>query len=294
MTIQTFRTDLRTIVRDSGVLSQGSEQHLMIEVSLMTEPSVNSLAERLCLDKSTTSRLVSALEGRGLLSIHEDSGDRRRRIVRLTSEGQRYLEEINGAADQLVGGALSLLPADNVATVVEGMALYARALRKFRLREGLIVREITVDDNVSVAKIIRTSLTAFGYNREGFAFADAELDQMYQAYQGKGARYYVAELKGHVIGGAGIAPLEGGSTEVAELRKMYLSDATRGLGIGNDLMEKCLCFAREQGYQTVYLETTEEMTAAHRLYEKHGFVRVLHRMGYTGHNACGIYYTKQL
>jgi GNAT superfamily N-acetyltransferase len=60
---------------------------------------------------------------------------------------------------------------------------------------------------------------------------------------------------------------------VFELRKMYLSPAARGRGVGTQLLEACLQHCRARGARQVVLDTTEKMTAAIAFYERHGFQR---------------------
>jgi putative acetyltransferase len=77
-----------------------------------------------------------------------------------------------------------------------------------------------------------------------------------------------------VQGGAGIAPLDGGESDVCELRKMYFLPALRGLGAGAAAIARCLNAARELGFRRCYLETLTGMDAAQRLYLANGFRRI--------------------
>jgi GNAT superfamily N-acetyltransferase len=58
-----------------------------------------------------------------------------------------------------------------------------------------------------------------------------------------------------------------------ELRKMYLSPAARGRGVGVRLLDEAVAFARAEGGQRMVLDTVEAMTRAIAFYEAHGFVR---------------------
>ena len=51
----------------------------------------------------------------------------------------------------------------------------------------------------------------------------------------------------------------------------------------------CLAFAKKC-YNSVYLETLDNMERAHRFYEKHGFKKTDKRLGNTGHHNCGVLY----
>lgn len=59
--------------------------------------------------------------------------------------------------------------------------------------------------------------------------------------------------------------------QMAKLRLFYLEPEARGLGLGRQLLEACIDFARAAGYQRLQLWTHEIHTAACALYQKAGF-----------------------
>jgi putative acetyltransferase len=156
------------------------------------------------------------------------------------------------------------------------------------------VRPIQIPDNPFIAAIIRQVLTEYGANREGFAFADAELDELTQAFAGSQSAYWIATMDNKVVGGAGFGPLQGGDPSICELKKMYLLPEARGCGFGKGLMDVILKNAKEAGYRRIYLETTANMTQARALYEKYGFQRLAGPLGATGHFGCEIQYMRSL
>ena len=97
---------------------------------------------------------------------------------------------------------------------------------------------------------------------------------------------------GQIVGGTGIGPLPG-VDGVCELQKMYCLPSARGAGLGRRLMEQALSFARER-YRRCYLETLENMTGAHALYERSGFHRIDRPLTDTGHFCCDVIYIKDL
>lgn len=159
----------------------------------------------------------------------------------------------------------------------------------------LKLRPIQPKDDAAVAGVIRTVMPEFGASGPGFAIHDPEVNGMSAAYARPGRAYFVVEdASGRVLGGAGIAPLDGGEPGVCELRKMYFLREARGRGVGEKLLRHCLEFARAAGYQLCYLETLKGMDQAQKLYRKVGFEPLCGPMGSTGHFGCDHWYALKL
>ena len=156
------------------------------------------------------------------------------------------------------------------------------------------IRPIQARDDAAIAAIIRTVMPEFGATGCGFAINDPEVDWMHRAYSRPRCAYFVVEREGRVVGGGGVAPLDGGDEDVCELRKMYFLPEARGIGAGAAMMDRCLAAAREIGFRRCYLETLTGMDAAMRLYERSGFRRTDARMGATGHGGCNPFDLREL
>lgn len=63
-------------------------------------------------------------------------------------------------------------------------------------------------------------------------------------------------------------------TNASEMKRLYVRDAHRGLGLGRLLVEHTLMHARQAGYDHVLLDTLDDMEAARALYQDMGFVEV--------------------
>ena len=159
---------------------------------------------------------------------------------------------------------------------------------------NLIIREIEPADNTSLAIIVRDALAEFGANKPGTVYYDETTDHLYELFQEEKSVYYVATIDGKIAGGAGIFPSAGLSTDTCELVKMYLQPATRGMGLGKHLIEKCLAFAENNGYKHVYIETMPELKKAMGIYEKFGFRYLNGPKGATGHFGCEIWMLKDI
>ena len=151
------------------------------------------------------------------------------------------------------------------------------------------IRTVQKKDNKAIEAVIRSCLIEFGADHEGTAWADPDLGRFSEIYHAEGSCYFVAEAEdGRLVGGAGIGKLEG-TEEICELQKMYCLPEARGTGLANSLIEKALAYAAKY-YRQCYLETLENMTAAQKFYEKHGFRRTCEPVGNTAHFCCDVRY----
>jgi len=79
----------------------------------------------------------------------------------------------------------------------------------------------------------------------------------------------------HLAGCCALRPLDTADyPNAAEMKRLYVRPAFRGLGLGRRLAESILDAARGAGYGCVLLDTLDDMEAARTLYEELGFVEV--------------------
>lgn len=154
------------------------------------------------------------------------------------------------------------------------------------LMPGVKLRTIQKDDNIQMAQIIRDTLTEFKANKPGTVYYDKTTDELFELFQQPKSIYYVALIDDDIVGGGGIYPSEGLPEGTCELVKMYLLPEARGIGLGKRIIEECLEFARENGYQQVYIESMPELENALKVYEKFGFKYLSAPLGNTGHHGC--------
>lgn len=151
----------------------------------------------------------------------------------------------------------------------------------------ITIRKIQPEDNAALATIIRKTLEEFGANHPGTVYYDATTDALYELFSAaQGSVYFVAEHGGKIVGGGGIYPSAGLPADTCELVKMYLLPEARGIGLGRKIIEECISFAKESGYQNIYIETMPELNQAMKTYEKFGFRYLDGPLGNTGHFGC--------
>ncbi len=296
-----LRAASREVVRELGFLVPRfsaadvthAQCHALLEVHQSGRLLAAELAERLRIDKSTASRTVADLVKKRLLRVAADS-DQRRRPLELTAAGLKRVERIDQLASGQVDESLRTLTEAERSTVLSGMRLYAKALARGRRRREFTIRPIEKQDDPQMARVIRQVMTEHGASGAGFAIHDPEVDEMSVVYSRPRSAYFVVEHRGRVVGGGGIAPLSGGAKDTCELRKMYFLPQARALGLGAEMLARCLDAARGRRFKTCYLETLKSMGAARRLYESFGFHALARPSGATGHFGCDAWYSRVL
>jgi putative acetyltransferase len=158
----------------------------------------------------------------------------------------------------------------------------------------ILIREIQKQDNLSLAAVIREVLLELEVPKVGTAYADPQLDCMFETYSKPRSVYFVVEKDGKILGGAGVSQLENEVASICELQKMYFLPEARGLGLGTQMIQKCMQSAWDFGFEKCYLETMPNMHAAQKLYKSVGFDYICAPLGNTGHVSCPVWMIKEL
>ena len=108
--------------RHEGLDLNLGQARMLYTVAVLEAPAVSELAEALQLDLPYTSRLLGVLEDAKLLRRTTSRGDRRRRIVRLTTRGQRLVAEMIRRSNARMLGLVEHLDDPEIVELLECMA----------------------------------------------------------------------------------------------------------------------------------------------------------------------------
>jgi putative acetyltransferase len=101
---------------------------------------------------------------------------------------------------------------------------------------------------------------------------EEELANLPGKYAKPDGRLFLASVDERTAGCIALRKLE---EEICEMKRLYVRDEFRGLGLGKTLIEKLIAEARRAGYKKMRLDTLpDKMAKAVKLYESHGFRQI--------------------
>ena len=241
------------------------ESRLLYEIG-PTGADLRTLRERLGLDSGYVSRLIEGLRREGLVAVARGTRDGRVRTARWTAAGRREVRLMDRRADQVAAGLLSSLPEKQRGRLVEAMSDVHRLLRLAGLR---------------IARVSPASPAARACVANYFAELDRRFERGFdpaaslpaddrELIPPRGA-FLVASIDGEPVACGAVKLI---SSEVGSLKRMWVADGVRGLGIGRRMLEALEQEARGLGVTTLRLETNRSLQEAIRLYRSAGYSEV--------------------
>jgi DNA-binding MarR family transcriptional regulator/ribosomal protein S18 acetylase RimI-like enzyme len=230
------------------------------------ERDVRSLRAQLGLDSGYLSRILRSLEAAGMIVAGQSNADRRVRTVRLTRRGVAERTVLNRRSDELAASVLTSLTPSQRSRLVSSMADVER------LMTAGMVRITVVDPGEpearhclgSYVKELNTRFTTGFDPARSVSAAEQELRPPLGLFA-------LATLHGNPVG---CGALKFHDSSPAELKRMWVDPAARGLGVGRRLLEELERHAVAGGVAALRLETNETLVEAIALYRSAGYVEV--------------------
>jgi GNAT superfamily N-acetyltransferase len=99
---------------------------------------------------------------------------------------------------------------------------------------------------------------------------DRELETLQTRYGPPSGKAFLARRDGEVVG---CGAYRRRSDEFCEMKRLFVPDRFRGLGLGRKLSAALIAAAKEEGFKVMRLDTVAQMSEAVALYEAIGFRR---------------------
>jgi DNA-binding MarR family transcriptional regulator/GNAT superfamily N-acetyltransferase len=227
---------------------------------------VRALRARLGLDSGHASRILRALEADGMVTVVQGERDRRVRTARLTAAGRAEWAVIDRDSDELAESLLQPLAAAQRERLVAAMRDVERLLT------AAMIEIVAVDPEHPDARQCLRAYFGELERRSGIPFdpltgSTAEPHEL----RPPAGEIVVAYLRAEPVGCGALKHYEGA---MSDIKRMWVADAARGLGLGRRLLEELEARAARAGSRTARLETNRALVEAIALYRSAGYREV--------------------
>lgn len=232
-------------------------------------PSARELGEVLRMDAGYLSRLVSGLEGDGLLQRNPAPDNAKRLLLALTERGREVFAKLNATSAGEVAELLAPLSPAGRGQLTGAMACIRRLLGDVPDARAFILRGPEPGDLGQVVHR-QAALYAreYGWDWTFEGLISEIAGQFVRNFDPASERCWIAEMEGEIVGSVFVVRED---EHTAKLRMLYVDPVARGKGLGRTLVDECLRFARAKGYRRMVLWTNDILVSARRIYEAAGF-----------------------
>ena len=227
---------------------------------------VRALRARLGLDSGHASRLLRSLESDGMVEVAPRASDKRVRTARLTPAGLAERATLDERSDALAASLLSVLPDAQRERLVGAMREVELLLTAARV-ELRAVDPAHPDARqcfrAYFAELDRRS--EHGFDPERMSLVDPD------ELRPPAGLLLIAYLGAEAIGCGAVRHHDGAPTEI---KRMWVAETARGLGVGRRLLAALEAQALAAGAPAAQLETNKALVEAIALYRSAGYVEV--------------------
>ena len=251
-----------------------AEARVLYELAHDERPTATDIRKEIGLDAGYMSRILREFERRKLVTRERSKTDEREKFLSLTAKGRRAFAPLDERSNRDVAAMLEELSPAARKELVDSAQTVRRLLGdKPEPKVPYILRQHQPGDlGWIVHRQAMLYVEEYGWDGTYEGLAAEIVAQFIKNYDPKRERCWIAEKDGEKVGGVLVAKA---SEEVAKLRLLHVESEARGLGIGKRLVEECVRFSRQVGYQKITLWTQSILHSAKHIYKQVGF-RVAH------------------
>jgi DNA-binding MarR family transcriptional regulator/GNAT superfamily N-acetyltransferase len=225
------------------------------------------LRSRLGVDSGQMSRMLRALEADGLVTVTPSEADGRVRVARLTEHGLAERAVLDERSDELAASILEQLDPTRRAELVGAMRTVERLIAT-----SLVELRQVDPETPNAQRCLRAYVAELNRRapERGFGTSRGATAAPHEVRPPRGA-FVVAYLRGEAIGCGAVKHHPGA---VTELKRMWVAESARGMGLGRRLLEHLEGLAREHGAREARMETSDVLPEAIALYRSAGYAEV--------------------
>jgi DNA-binding MarR family transcriptional regulator/GNAT superfamily N-acetyltransferase len=278
-----------------GVLDEGlvgtdyslSEARVLYELEQQGVTEVTELRRRLDLDAGYASRLLSRLEGRGVLTRERSEADARRQLVRLTEAGRAAQHSLEQRTITQISELLGRFTDEDQHRLLSSMQAISTLVGGQARDRTIVLRPPRPGDFGWVVQRHGVLYAQeYGWDATFEALVARIVADYVENHDPAREAVWIAEFDGERAGC--VFCVRGSDERTAKLRLLIVEPTARGYGLGKRLVAECVAFAEAHGYQAMELWTNSVLTAARSIYVKAGFELVASEPHHSfGHDLVG-------
>lgn len=226
--------------------------------------NVSEIRALLKLDTGLLSRLLRSLEAEDLIETAQNPDDRRGRIARLTAKGRGEFDVYESLSNERAAGILARHK--NARRLLDAMDVVTIALS----REDIVFEEADYASDIAVRCLNAYAAELSQRLNLTFDLKQSGAPDLQQMTFPRGT-FVVARLGDMPVGCVGVKGNGGAS---AEIKRMWITPAARGLGLARRLMTAAEDAARRLGIATLRLDTNSALLEAVSLYRNMGWQEI--------------------
>lgn len=241
------------------------QSRVLFEIGL-DGADLRDLRARLGLDSGYLTRLIQALAAEGLIDVEPAADDERVRHVRLTASGLAEFSEIERRSDAGAAAILQPLSDTQRARLVTAM----QEVHQLLLASGVCIDRVHPESREARWCLEQYYAELDRRFESGFDPSASLPAPATELIPPRGA-FLVAAVDGLAVGCGAVTAI---SAEIASIKRMWIAEAMRGLGVGRRMLAALEDQAAQLGFTTLRLETNRSLREAIRLYTTRGYREV--------------------
>ncbi len=246
--------------------------------------AIGEIAASLGITQPAVSQLADIMLKKGLVAIHEDKSDTRRRLIGLTHKGKELVPKLQPVWDDIQKATKELFDSIDfdvmyIMSKIEDALLekdmYTRIMEKSKERNKNEVQ--ILEYKPKYRSFFRT--LNYEWIKKYFEIEKADeklLNDPESQIIKKGGEIYFAEINNEIIGTGALIK---NNYDTFEMAKIAVTEKARGRQAGKKISEYIINRARERKAKKIFIETSPKLMAAYNLYKKLGFIQVPYEKG---------------